>query len=343
VVMSNASDLMVVADQVFGTEVLVADTDVLLGDACDTLQFGRKSELLRAIDVGTAIAFMSEQTFHELGRVSALSARGRKVDHDALRSLIAEAYLPRIPVIRITSATGDCWLPRTDDVRDPDDIAHVQAARLIGARAVYSHDKDLRRPGFAPSTRDDYNQRVVHLSTLSARREAERDVGIVVGLTGGATSEAVSWASARFNVKPAVLWVGFTVVAVVLTYFALAPGERRRRIAQVIEPFTERLAEAMARNEAARMQLAASVLVPAGDVHRMEVRVATHLARHPDQTMGDIAEQLALSSLERRDLSSLLRAHPSFELSSRYGWSVGHTRRELTTNPPPWTPRSLAM
>lgn len=79
---------------------------MLLGDACAVLADGRCSELLRAIDVGTGTAFMSEQAFHEVGRMSAASARGRGVDRDALRELIANDYLPRIPVVA-TPSEGD--------------------------------------------------------------------------------------------------------------------------------------------------------------------------------------------------------------------------------------------
>src|SRR4051794_35726247 len=79
-------------------EMFVADADVILGDACDVLAVGKRSELLRAIDAGAAIALMSERAFHELGWMSAKSARGRSVSHDALRALINVEYLPRIPV-----------------------------------------------------------------------------------------------------------------------------------------------------------------------------------------------------------------------------------------------------
>ena len=130
-----------------------------------------------AVDTGIAVAFMSEQTYLELGRMSAVCARGRGVNHDALRALLVDSYLPRVPVIRTGPSATDYWLPDVDDVRDADDVPHVQAARLIGAGAVYSHDKDLRRPGFAPADRDAYDQRVAHLSALSTRHDTEEGVG----------------------------------------------------------------------------------------------------------------------------------------------------------------------
>ncbi len=324
---------MGVADQAFGTEVFVADADVVLGDACDVLASGRRSELLRALDAGTAIAFMSEHAFRELGWMSAKSARGRRVDHDALRALIIEGYLPRIPVVVIPGPREDHWLPDAADVSDPDDVPHVQVARLISAGAVYSHDRDLRRPGLAPATRADYDQRVVHLSVLSTRREAEHSFGLVVGFAGAGTAEAVSWTSVRLNVRSATVWFALAVVFAATAYLVLASPERRRRIAAGLEPVMARIGAAVQRSESARRKLSDARLITAPDTHRLEALVATYLARHPNTTMGDIAKALDLNTAGGRQLSVLLRSHPSYELVSRYGWAVGRTRPELETHP----------
>jgi hypothetical protein len=327
--------LMAVADQAFGTEVFVADADVVLGDACDVLASGRRSELLRALDAGTAIAFMSEHAFHEVGWMSAKSARGRGVDHDALRALIADAYLPRIPVVVTQGAHAEHWMPDASDVADPDDVAHVQVARLISARAVYSHDRHLRGPRLAPATRADYDQRVVHLSVLSTRREAERGVGLVVGFAGTGTAEAVSWTSLRLSVKPAMVWFALVVASAASAYLVLAPPQRRLRIAAALEPVIGRVGAAFERSESARRELSAARLITAPDSHRLETQVATYLSRNPDSNMGEIAEALELNSAGRRRLSVLLRLHPSFQLASGYGWAIGSIRSRLETQPSP--------
>ena len=331
---------MLAADRAFGTEVFVADADVLLGDACNAIKTGQRSELLRAIDTGTARAFMSEQAYWEIGRMSAVSARGNGVDHPSMRTLLEAEYLPRIPVVRTTSTAALHWMPSANDVGDPDDVAHVQLARLIGARAIYSHDKDLRRPGFAPRTRVEYEQRVVHLSVLSTRSETELGVSAVIGLAGGGTAEVVSWASVRFEVKSAVLWMSLALVFVAVSYIVLAPPERRRRIAGALEPVIERLGDAFERSETARRQLASTVLVTPVQDDRVEVRVGAHLARHPDLNMGEIRDSLDLTQSERRQLSALLSEHPSFEPTSRWGWSVGRRRNGFSTHPSAtWKPR----
>ncbi len=335
------ADMKAVADHAYGPEVFVADTDVVLGDACDVLATGRRSELLRAIDAGSAVAIMSERTFHELGWMSAVSARGRGVEHNALRTLITEVYLPRIPVVATPGTNAEQWMPDGCDIADPDDVAHVQVARLISARAVYSHDRHLRGPRLAPATRAEYDQRVVHLSVLSTRREAERGVGLVVGVAGTGTSGAVSWTSLRLRVKPATVWFAVVVMIAASAYLVLAPPERRRRIAAGLEPVMDRVGAALARSENARRELSVTRLITARDSHRLETHVATYLARTTDTTMGGIAEALDLNTAGRRRLSVLLRSHPSFQLVSRYGWAIGRARGRLETQPSTsWQPRS---
>lgn len=342
--MSTRSNLMVVAGQAFGPEVFVADADVVLGDACGVVATGRPSQLLRAVDAGTAIAFMSEQAFNELGWMSAKAARGQGVDHEALRSVITRAYLPRIPVVSTGSPTDEHWMPKASDVTDPDDVSHAQLARLISARAVYSHDRHLRRPGFAPATRVEYEQRLVHLSVLTGRREAEHGIGLAVGVVWAGTTETLTWASARLNLKPTAIRLGVALAFAATGYFMFAPSERRRRIAAGLEPAIYRLRTALERSETARLQLGRMNLITTPNSEHLEVQVASHLARHPDATMGDIAGALGLSAARRRELAALLRSHPSFRLASQYGWAVGDTRPRLVTQPSSsWLPPSLPI
>src|SRR5690348_12363695 len=134
-------DVFAAVARASGPEVLVADTDVILGDACEALTTGRPSELLRAIDAGTAVAYMSEHAFREVGWMSGKAARWHQVDDTVLRGLLTSHYLPRIPVVSTPDPSEDAWMPDASDVQDPDDVAHVQVARLISARAVYSHDR----------------------------------------------------------------------------------------------------------------------------------------------------------------------------------------------------------
>lgn len=331
--MATMVEVFRAAARASGPEVLVADTDVVLGDACRVLKTAQPSELLRAIDAGTAIAVMSEQTYREIGWMSAKSARGNGVDDGTLRNMITTAYLPRIPVVSLPAAGDGHWMPDASDVKDPDDVAHVQVARLIAARAVYSHDRDLRGPGFAPATRDAYERRLVHLSLMTDRAENERSIGMVAYFTGGGTNEVVKWTSVKLNVRPTTVWLGLTVIILGAMYVLLAPPERRRRIADRLDPVLQRIGTAMELSDYARQELNATRLIREIEPDQLEVLVASLLARRPDLTMSEITDELELTTAGRRQLSALLRGHPAFELSSRYGWSVGRCRGQLATTP----------
>jgi hypothetical protein len=338
--MVSGSTVATADDHGFGPEVFVADTDVILGDACDALTSGQPSVLLRALNSGAAIAFMSERAFHEIGRMSAPAARSRGVDHDALRALITKDYLPRIPVVIVPETGSGHWMPSAQDVADPDDVAHVSLARLISASAVYSHDRHLRRPGHAPATRAAYDQRLMHVSIMSSRREAEQGVGGLISLAGSGASGVVSWTSVRFAIKPTVVGLALLAAISITAYLVLASTGRRQRIAVALAPVIDRVGNAYARSEQARRELGSARLITTQNPHRLESQVATYLARHPDSSMRSIAESLGLNARSRRKLSAALRSHPSFQLVSRYGWAVGLVQRDLQTAPSSsWRPR----
>lgn len=330
------------SESTLAPEVFVVDTDVLIGDACDVMTTpGSRSDLLRAVRSGTAIAVMSELTFHELGRMTAVAARGRGVDHNALRALLTDEYLTCIPVVKTPDANAGHWMPHANDIRDPDDRAHVQVARLISARAVYSHDKDLRRPGVAPATRADFDKRIQHLRDVSAYTEVERAVAVVGGVAISATASAVTGAAARLGTKPLFIWSGLGLAVAVFAQRALLSPMRRERVRARLDPLLIQVGSAIERSIAARRELAGTRLVASQTPHRLEVRVASYLVREPDSSMTTIAADLNLTTAERQQLAKLLRAHPAFELVSRWGWAVGRLREGLATEPSAsWRPRS---
>ena len=76
-------------------------------------------------------------------------------------------------------------------MRDPDDVPHLQVALLICANVVYSHDRDLRIPGFAPRWRRDYEIRLQNLTIVTSGRETEGALSIM--FTAAAVGVRTSW------------------------------------------------------------------------------------------------------------------------------------------------------
>ena len=325
-------DVFDIASYKFGDEVFVADTDALFADAADVLKTGAESRLLAAIDTGVAIATMSDKTFRELGWVSASAARGHGVSEADLRALIEHEYLPRIPVVVVPPPDSGHWMPAAADVPDRDDVEHVQVARLICARMVYSHDKDLRGPGFAPRTRAEYDARIGHLTALASRKRTEHHLGVFATVTGRGVNAVVSRTATTVAVRPAIVWTALAVGAIGSVYYLLAPMQRRERLIERVGPLLKRAGAALGPAAEARQALSAANLIAPDDI-RLETAVGAYLARHPDSTESDIAEALTLTADDRSGLAQLLRAHPSFEPISQPGWAVGRVRTELETFP----------
>lgn len=328
-----------VGDDVLGTELCVFDTDALLLDACDYLVSGLPSELLRAIDIGVAHAVMSEKTFHELGWMSAKSARGQGVADCDLRMRIEREYLPRIPVVTVPAPDSNHWIPDAHGVSDPNDVEHVQVARLISARVILSHDRDLRRPGFAPSTRADYDTLVGHLTVVTSHREIEQSITLIATVTGAGMSTLVSLTSTRLNLKSSTTWSMLGIAIAGSAYLFLAPPQRRRDVVNALGPLVEAASAALERSTQATHALAAGGLITPQEIGRFEAMIGAYLARNPDSSVGDIGEVLCLNTADRQHLSRLLREHPSFELASQCGWAIGRCREQLETVPRPWRQR----
>ena len=136
------------------------------------------------------------------------------------------------------------------------------------------------------------------------------------------------------GVRPFVLGAVLGAAAAFGTYRSFSSSDRRQRFGEALEPLAQQVGDAVQGRIAAVRHLAATTYVRSTDLDRLEVQVAALLVRKPDQRMGDIGDALGLDTNERRQLSKMLRSHPSFELASRWGWSVGRVRQGLETWPP---------
>lgn len=310
-------------------DVVVCDTDALFGDACDALTHGVRSPILRAIDAGFLVALMSEQAYRELGWVYQKAARGYRVDAEELRRLLESEYLPRIPVVRTPRRDG-ARAPEIDHVRDPDDRAHAQLARLIAPCTVYSHDKHLRRPGYAPPDRAAYDSRLAQVAAVALYLELQIGAAVGLNLTGVATSAAVRAVlrhsgAARVGVA-AVLAAGATAITL-----ALRSPSRRGQIVAALAEMAEAVGALVQDGVAARQALAASPLVQPDLEPALEVRLASLLARRPALTITEMRSGLESEVPPHAVVKAALEGHPSFERDARGHWTLGSVRLALVT------------
>ncbi|WP_323095304.1 hypothetical protein [Intrasporangium sp. YIM S08009] len=319
-------------------DVVSIDADVLLGDACGVLRSGEQSVLLKTINTRTVIAVMSDQAFLELGWMSARAARFHQVEDAKLRALLEDEYLSRIPVVAAPHS-HDHWMPQVDNVVDPKDLAHVQVALLVSGTAVFCHDRHLRVPGHAPRFRADYEERLGRLGLVANYRQTEVGAGMMLAGLGRGVNGVVEGTAARLGVGRAAGWSFTALVGAALLYGINSSASRRAGVARAIESISRNVVDARERMTAAESALLGTRLLAPTDINRLEVRVATRLVRNPDSNMGDLCEALKLDRRERPLLSRLLKEHPAFERSSRWGWRVGRIQDALKTEPSKnWSP-----
>jgi len=329
--MTMPVDWMTAIPNPWAVEVIVWDTDALLGDACDMLAGTGRSGILGAIDARVVVALMSEQAYLEIGWVYPKAARGHGVDEDALRELIEVEYLPRIRVVTLPTALEDAWVPLIDDVNDPDDIQHAQLARLVAPCSIYSHDGHLRRPGYAPRDPATYSQFLETVAAVTHYREAAVGVAISINLTAMGASAAVKAAARRLQTKPAWVSLGAFLVTATAVALALRHPERRRRAGSAAGMALETLGGVAAGNAKACLALAAAALVRGGPRPRLEARAASYLARNPDSTITALRDGLGTAAPTHETLQEMLQSHSSFATTRPHHWALGSIRTTLAT------------
>lgn len=312
-------------------EVAVIDTNVLLDDACELLAAGTfvGSPLLRAADHELAVLLMSEQAYLETGYMYAVVARRKNLDPDQLQQLIEGKYLPRIRVVTLPSTGDSAWVPDVADIVDLDDVPHAQLARLVAPSLVYSHDKHLRLPGYAPCDRAAYDERISYLVVRGRFRETQTEVAVAMNATGIMVSAAVRGGARRVGVSTTWAGLAAAAIAVAITVGLLRQPARRRAAGAVFDRLTTAMATAVLRDRTAAAALAASVLIPADTTPRLEQRVARLLTFNPGSTITELRELLGADAAEHQVVKALLEAHPAFTRTGPYRWALGAIRPAL--------------
>jgi hypothetical protein len=312
-------------------EVIVWDADALLGDACRMLAGPGRSEILAAIDAGIFVALMSERAYLEVGWMYPKAARGHGVDENALRGLIEAEYLSRTRVVTLPTALDVAWVPLIDDVNDPDDIQHAQLARLVAPCSIYSHDGDLRRPGYAPRDRAAYDQGLETVATVTHHRETLVGVTISANFAAMGALAAAKSAARRLQTRPSWVLLGALLATATAVTLVLRHPERRRRVGSATGRLLDTLEGAVTRNTEACLELAAASLVPVEPQPRLEARVASFLARNLDTTITALRDGLGSGAPAGPTLQALLKSHPSFAATRPHHWALGSVRTALAT------------
>jgi hypothetical protein len=126
----------------------VVDSNAVLSSVENDCRNGYRSRLLRMTAFGRAILYAADHVYSEVYEHLPTIAKSSPVPLTKLRAHFEEHYLPVLRFVTI-SATGVVD-PQVLAITDPDDVPTGQLAKLVGPCVVFSDDKHLRKPGFAP-------------------------------------------------------------------------------------------------------------------------------------------------------------------------------------------------
>jgi hypothetical protein len=128
----------------------VVDANALLSSVDNDCRKGPywRSRLLRMTDRGTAALYMTDQVYGEVYSKLSRIAICSPVPLDVLRTRFEETYLPVVRLVTVEA--GNIVDPQVLAITDPDDVPTGQLAKLIAPCVVFSEDRHLRVPGFAP-------------------------------------------------------------------------------------------------------------------------------------------------------------------------------------------------
>src|ERR1700691_1810276 len=147
----------------------VVDANAILSSVDNDCRKGPhwRSRLLRMASGGTAVLYVPDHVYGEVYRRMPKIARSSPVPLAVLRERFEAEYLPVLRYVTVdTAVIAD---PQVLAITDPDDVPTGQLAKLIAPCVVFSEDKHLRKPGFAPP---------------AWREAAQFGVDLVEGVTG---------------------------------------------------------------------------------------------------------------------------------------------------------------
>lgn len=264
----------------------VVDANVLLSSIANGCSTGWRSRLLRMTDEDHAVLYAADHVFGEVyEHLSKFVGRDGTPSVEELRQLFEEEYLA---ILRFVTVTPDDGAAEALGVTDPDDVPTAQLAELLGVSVVFSDDRHLRDPGFAPKDWQVAARGAIELIDCEREKIA---LGMAVYLPARAAVWAVQASARRLSVTP---WIPAAALLAGAVLVMRAPA-RRRTVGEALGTIGRAFAEQLARIEAdehlAMAILQEAMYVASGDSLRHQLASVLAVQLEP------VAEDEVLSLL----------------------------------------------
>lgn len=208
--------------------VVIADTNALLSSVLHDHRTGRRSRLRMMTAFGTSALFAPDHVYHEVYEHLPAFSAGKGIPQAELRARFDSDYLP---ILRfVTVPEEQIADPQVLQITDPDDVPTGQLAKLISPCVVFSDDKHLQNPGFAPRNWPNVAGHAVDLAKGVAKQNAAGGLAVAPGW--GAIA-LVKFIGRQLGISPWLVGAFFTAGATLL----LSDPDRRTRFGQILEQY----------------------------------------------------------------------------------------------------------
>lgn len=302
----------------------IVDTNTLLSSIDnDCRNEGWSSRLRRMTTSGATVLYAADHVLEEVYEHLSRIAEFSPVPLAALRARFEDYYLPMLRFVTVSDA--DAVDAQVLAITDPDDVPTGRLAKLISPCVVFSDDKHLKRPGFAPKRWLDAAEAAVNVAEgfqgqiLTVNVAALPIRGVV---------ELVSFAGRKIGISP---WV-IGAVALGVTTLLLKKTDRRKTAAVVAGKFIEAVCNQLAVDAAQEqrgIEGLRNVILPAPAQPTIRQQVAITLARQNVPLLAAEVHELIQEhfsdepAVSVQDVRAVLEEGSEFVRVQRYRWQLG--------------------
>jgi hypothetical protein len=306
----------------------IVDANAILASVDNDCRNGWTSWLLRSTAFNSTTLFAADHVYTEVYRRLPRIAGFSPVPLADLRARFETEYLP---VMRfVTMSPEDESHPQVLEITDPDDRPTGQLALLIAPVIVYSEDKALRRPGFAPAN---WRAAAGHTAVVAEAAEQERVAGIALYLPVAGVWSSSGALGRRLGIPPWLPGVALLVAVGLGAYRLLLDPARRAKVTDIGGKFVETFSAFLTEQDRSKRDGLAGIntIIYSSPPEDLSVRqqVAIVLARSPEPLLAAevhdrIADHFSDDLLpSRRDVRTALTNGSEFVIVDRYRWQLG--------------------
>ena len=304
--------------------VAIVDTNALLSSVDNDCRNDRDSRIVRLAKRGTCNFFAPDHVYEEMYEKLPEFASKTIVPLPILRSRFAERYLPLVRFVTV----GDRGLlddPQVIGITDADDVPTGVLAKCIAPCVVFSADKHLRRPGFAPA---EWRMVAGAGTDLAIADDALMGSAHLSILGGVLVAELVKGTGRRLGVATSVVALGVGGLAMLYLADTDRRSATRLRAGRVLNGVGAVLADIHLKQEEGISDLREAMVAPmlTPDIpHKIAAVLArsstSQLVPEVQVALGRAWPDEPLPSV--RELRSVILMHPMFTETSRYRWQLG--------------------